>query len=163
LELAASLAGKADGELHIVNAWTAPAEGLLRSRAGFITEDVSRYVGDVFRDRANEVDALLRTTNVKTLKHRIHLVKGDATKVIPELARRRHIDLVIVGTLSRTGITGWLIGNTAEKILHQVNCSVLVIKPSELVLTLHLKRKPARSGRSKERTSGTRSTGTARK
>ncbi len=150
LEIAASLASKSGGDLHIANAWTAPAEALLRSRAGFMPEDVSKYARNVLNNQANQVDALLRRSNVKPLKHRTHLVKGEAGKVIPELVRRKRINLLVVGTLGRSGIAGWLIGNTVEKILHQVNCSVLVIKPSEFALSpVKSRRKAARSSRSK--------------
>ena len=163
LEIAAALAGKEDGELHIANAWRAPAEAGLRGRAGLMPEDINRYVSNVLNNQASQVDALLRRSNLKALKHRIHLIKGKAGEVLPALARRVRIDLLIVGSLSRSGIAGWFIGNTVEKILHQVNCSVLVIKPAELVLPSHLKQKSARSGRSKERMPSTRPTGTARK
>jgi hypothetical protein len=33
-----------------------------------------------------------------------------------------------IGTVSRTGIPGLFIGNTAEKILYRVDCSVLAVK-----------------------------------
>ena len=151
LGIAASMVFKEGSELHIANAWMAPAEGQLRNRAGFTTEAVGKYLRHVLRDRTKEIDALLRTVNVKTPKHRIHLVKGDATKVIPELVRRRHIDLLIVGTLSRTGIAGWLIGNTAEKLLRRVDCSVFVVKPDGSIPLVRSKQKsvgPGHSGNS---------------
>jgi len=34
-----------------------------------------------------------------------------------------------MGTVGRTGIQGFFIGNTAEEILNQVECSVLAVKP----------------------------------
>jgi nucleotide-binding universal stress UspA family protein len=63
------------------------------------------------------------------LKPQIHLVKGWARKEIPALAKRIDADLVVMGTVARTGISGFLIGNTAETILNQIDCSVLAIKP----------------------------------
>jgi nucleotide-binding universal stress UspA family protein len=39
------------------------------------------------------------------------------------------IDLLVMGTVCRTGIAGFLIGNTAEEVLNQVDCSVLTVKP----------------------------------
>lgn len=36
---------------------------------------------------------------------------------------------MVMGTVARTGISGFFIGNTAEKILRNVNCSVLTVKP----------------------------------
>ena len=34
-----------------------------------------------------------------------------------------------MGTVARTGIPGYLISNTAEKILTEINCSILAVKP----------------------------------
>ncbi|MDZ7686912.1 MAG: universal stress protein [Gammaproteobacteria bacterium] len=39
------------------------------------------------------------------------------------------VDLLVMGTLSRSGIPGMLIGNTAERVLNDVDCSVLTLKP----------------------------------
>ncbi len=50
--------------------------------------------------------------------------------MIPELADELDADLVVMGTVGRTGIAGLLIGNTAETILERIGCSVLAIKPS---------------------------------
>ncbi len=49
--------------------------------------------------------------------------------MIPELAYKEKVDLIIMGTVCRTGIAGFFIGNTAEKVLQQVHCSVLTVKP----------------------------------
>jgi len=37
--------------------------------------------------------------------------------------------LVVIGTVGRSGVPGLLIGNTAEKVLSTVDCSVLTLKP----------------------------------
>ena len=38
-------------------------------------------------------------------------------------------NLLIMGTIARSGISGILIGNTAERLLPHVPCSVLALKP----------------------------------
>jgi nucleotide-binding universal stress UspA family protein len=58
-----------------------------------------------------------------------HLPKGWARDELPLLARRVAADIVVLGTLARTGVPGLLMGNTAEAILHQIDCSVLALKP----------------------------------
>jgi universal stress protein E len=63
------------------------------------------------------------------LKPQTHLVKGWARKEIPIMAKRLEADLVVMGTVARTGIPGFAMGNTAETILSQLDCSVLAIKP----------------------------------
>ena len=157
MNIAAAMARKERSELHITNAWSAPAEGLLRSRSGLVAEDVGRYVSSVLKNQTKEVELLLSKANATRLKHRVHLVKGAAINVIPELARRTHIDLLIMGTMSRSGIVGWFVGNTAEKILQHVDCSVLIVKPTVPILPSRLKQKPVRSTRRKAVTASSRS------
>ena len=49
--------------------------------------------------------------------------------MIPELAREIKADLIVMGTVARTGISGFFMGNTAETILNRLDCSVLAVKP----------------------------------
>jgi nucleotide-binding universal stress UspA family protein len=75
---------------------------------------------------------------VAYLKPKVHLIKGFAGDVIPELVKEYQIDLVTMGTVGRTGIPGFLMGNTAETILNRINCSVLAIKPEGFVTPVTL-------------------------
>ena len=68
----------------------------------------------------------------------MHLLKGDAGELIPDLAIQERADLVIMGTVGRTGIAGFFIGNTAEKVLDVVDCSVLTVKPDSFVTPVRL-------------------------
>jgi nucleotide-binding universal stress UspA family protein len=38
-----------------------------------------------------------------------------------------------MGTVARTGVRGFIMGNTAETVLEQIDCSVLAIKPQGFV------------------------------
>ena len=60
-----------------------------------------------------------------------HLAEGDAEAVIPDLAQEIETDLIVVGTIGRDGLSGVLIGNTAEALLDKVGGDVLVIKPND--------------------------------
>ena len=59
----------------------------------------------------------------------LHLIKGDAKHIVPTIARELDVDLIVMGTVARTGIAGFFMGNTAESILTQLDCSVLTVKP----------------------------------
>jgi nucleotide-binding universal stress UspA family protein len=54
------------------------------------------------------------------------------------LAQQLEVDLVVMGTVARTGIPGLIMGNTAEAILEQLDCSVLAIKPPGFVTPVSL-------------------------
>lgn len=55
------------------------------------------------------------------------------------LAAEHGIDLIVMGTVCRIGVAGFFIGNTAENVLQQADCSVLTIKPEGFVSPVKLK------------------------
>lgn len=63
------------------------------------------------------------------LNPRLHRVKGWARTEIPALAKQLAADVIVMGTVARTGVPGSIMGNIAETILNQSDCSVLAIKP----------------------------------
>ena len=56
---------------------------------------------------------------------------GDAEKVVPFIANQLKAEIVVIGTVRRKGIKGKLIGNTAEKVLHNLHTDLLVISPDQ--------------------------------
>lgn len=48
---------------------------------------------------------------------------------IAKYAEANQIDLLVLGTNARQGLAGVFIGNTAERLLPVINCSLLVVKP----------------------------------
>lgn len=138
LEMASSLALAEFAELHIVHAWDAIGESAMRYGAFMRTpeETVNAYVEEVRRQHTANLDHLIcelatyvGPDALDYLKYQTHLVKGSARKEIPALAKSINADIVVMGTVGRTGIPGFVIGNTAETILSQIDCSVLAIKP----------------------------------
>lgn len=63
----------------------------------------------------------------------LHIEEGPADVLIPFAAHKWQAAVTIIGTVARTGITGALIGNTAEVILDAVESDVLVLKPDTLM------------------------------
>ncbi|KAA1192754.1 hypothetical protein F0M18_08860 [Pseudohalioglobus sediminis] len=56
-----------------------------------------------------------------------HVIKGSAAPVISQLADDIAVDLIIIGTVGRSGIKGSVVGNTSEKILDHTAADVLVV------------------------------------
>ncbi len=131
MDLATSLSKLDGSELHIVNAWRIQEEKALR-HSGFAR--VSGAEVDLLvearrkRSEANLTE-LLRGYPDDGAKRQVHLLKGAARQVIPDLADKKRVELIVMGTVARTGIRGLIIGNTAEAILNRVHCSVLAVKP----------------------------------
>lgn len=91
-----------------------------------LTVEVSETIDrQSIRDRINkEIDAL-DTSPAAT----IHILDGSPATAIQDFLKQHPIDLLVLGTLARSGVQGLLIGNTAERLLTQVSCSVLAVKP----------------------------------
>jgi len=65
--------------------------------------------------------------------HLFNDVGGLPDEGILRFIDEHQIDLLIMGTIGRSGILGVMIGNTAERILPELTCSLLAIKPEEFV------------------------------
>lgn len=62
-----------------------------------------------------------------------HLVRGRPSDLIVSFAQDNDVGLLVMGTVGRTGIPGLLIGNTAERVIDLVRCSILALKPQGFV------------------------------
>ncbi len=64
-------------------------------------------------------------------RSRQYLVGRLPVDAIAEAARKSHSAIVVMGAISRSGYKRLLIGNTAEKILDELPCDVMVVKPAK--------------------------------
>jgi len=145
LDQACSLALTDSASLHVIHAWEAFSAKYIRSRGDKTHEDMAVYVEKDRSLHQNGLNKLMdqlserigRNVYQKLSLH-LHLPQGDAQKLIPELSASQQADLVVMGTVARTGIPGMIIGNTAEAVLDQLDCSVLAVKPSGFVTPVRL-------------------------
>jgi len=107
-------------EAHVVHAWGDPVE-LPQMPAGY-TEQVRKAAREA-------LDALLAPYGDAIAAENVHLVPGKPADAIDELVEQGGFDLLVMGTVVRTGLEGFLIGNTAEELLGKVRCSILALKP----------------------------------
>jgi nucleotide-binding universal stress UspA family protein len=137
LQLAGSMARNDAAELHIVHVWSLFAERYLHNSG--MTEkqfqDAKEYEKEQHKQR---FDSLLNRFDVTGLKLHVHLVEGDPVELIPKLVTDLSIDLLVMGSVGRAGIAGFLIGNTAEEVFNQVDCSLLTLKPEGFVTPVTL-------------------------
>jgi universal stress protein E len=96
----------------------------------------------------------IRAAAEKTMQERLQELQPEATGVsvqvhfaegvgVPDVAIQQfiaehHIDLLVMGTIGRAGMEGILIGNTAERLLPEVDCSVLAVKPPGFISPVKL-------------------------
>ena len=127
LELATSLAKLEKSELHVVHAWVLYSESLLRLLVG----KLDKLASDTRKVHRKWLNALLDSYEIPHDRRRVHLVEGRSRDVIPALAKKQRVELIVMGTAARTGLPQFLIGNTAEDVLNRVDCSVLTVKAED--------------------------------
>lgn len=76
--------------------------------------------------------------NMKALRQKFginedhtHVREGFPEEVIPEVAKELQAELVVLGTVGRTGLSAALLGNTAEHVISRLKCNLLAIKPAK--------------------------------
>lgn len=127
LKAAAALQSKLRGELHVMHAFQpAPILPVGSGAGGFeIAAQLEQDAESAARARFTQA---LRGASVET--RRRHLVWGHAIDAIPSTARATRAAIVVMGAVSRSGIRRLFIGNTAEQVLDDLPCDVLVMKPA---------------------------------
>ena len=129
MQLASSLSRMEGCDLEVLHAWNLAGRDLETSRSESTESKMNELVE---RNRAVHDDAvrrLLSDIDLNGTEPDVSLPRGEPWAIIPRFARDHAVDLIVMGTVTRTGISGFFIGDTAEQVLQQVDCSVLAIKP----------------------------------
>jgi universal stress protein E len=72
----------------------------------------------------------------------LHLETGAAHRILPDLARKLRVDVLVMGAVSRRGIDRLIIGSTAERTIDRAHCDVLVVKPRRFRTTVPRRSSP---------------------
>lgn len=84
-------------------------------------------------DTNDRLKAWCAETLAPSSLHAVHVHWGTPWKVLVDRSRRWRCDLVILGAVGRSGLSGILVGNTAEKMLNHHSGSILTVKSPEFV------------------------------
>ncbi|HAT1875072.1 TPA: universal stress protein [Legionella pneumophila] len=130
LELSHSLNTFYQGKLSILSCWEFELENYLRDSVWIkVSEDeLEKMVVEEQKDHGLLLRELINRSQISG-EYQIEKPKGQPEEVIPEIITHKKIDILVMGTVARTGISGFIIGNTAENILQKIDCSLLALKP----------------------------------
>ena len=132
VKLAHTLAERFEADLHVLHAIKYHFEPQMRDLIVSLDE-VEEYRSRTREDaerQVNEVISRCGLDNDIALDHR-HVAVGSSATMIQNAVKDLSVDLVVMNTLGRAGLKGLLVGNTAEKVLNHLTCSVLAIKPDD--------------------------------
>lgn len=135
-ELAKSISHYLGGVFSIAHAWWDYDELFLKRRMD------SREFAAMAKANLNEIttrlDRFLVRHDSSVDADNVHLIKGTVPEGISAFIQQNAVDLVVMGTVARSGVAGMIMGNTAETIINHMECSVLAIKPSSFVSPIRM-------------------------
>jgi nucleotide-binding universal stress UspA family protein len=139
LALSRSLADACSGKLDIISCWDYEHENTLRSNAWvrLSEREVKEIVLDTQSRHKDLLEDIIRESNIGG-KIQVHHLRGAAEQMIPTTIEDKQIDILVMGTVARTGISGFFIGNTAENVLQKLRCSLIALKPNGFVSPVKL-------------------------
>ena len=117
--------------ISVLHAWSLFGEQLLRHH---MTErEMDEALRAAERQASDGLAAFLATFGDRAGQVHVESIKGEPQHVIPRFVTDHDVDVVVMGTVARKGLAGFLIGNTAETVLRELRGSVFAVKPPRFV------------------------------
>ncbi|TKB07141.1 universal stress protein [Desulforhopalus sp. IMCC35007] len=139
IELTYSLAQREKGEAHYLHVWRLEHEVMMRGpRFNVTDEEITSIKQELYNKRLSQLQDLLDSRHISYQTAHIHMKEGKTEEVIKKVISDFGIDVVVMGSVARSGIPGLLIGNKAEKILTTISCTVLTVKPDGFISPITL-------------------------
>jgi universal stress protein E len=121
----------ANAKLNLVNTYPATPVNIAieipEFNPGLYNESVKKHHIESTNELANEFNLT---------SDQCFIEEGLPEDVIPDVANRLNSELVVIGTVGRTGLSAALVGNTAEHVIDSLDCDVLALKPDGYVSPL---------------------------
>ena len=102
------------------------------------------YLDDLETDAQQLLQASLERVQRAGLQGDALLVPGTPAQAIMDTAAEQGVDLILMGTHGRTGLTHVFLGSVAEHVVRQAPCPVLVIRKAAEVPPVAEETTPAR-------------------
>lgn len=127
LALARRLAAEAGAVLHLLHvAETVDVPGLY----GDVDNPLLDAFPEIHARFREEMEAELAATGGPDVPVKYHLEDGRPADVIVDLAAEEGIDLIVLTSHGRTGLSRFVMGSVAERVVRAAPCPVLTVKPT---------------------------------
>lgn len=128
---AQQMAAMLSAKTHLVNAFPGTPVNIAIEIPEFNPQEYNSTM------KHHHTDALTKlATQFDIAPEHSHVQEGMPEDVIPAIAKTLDAEMVIIGTIGRTGLSAAIIGNTAEHVIDRLDCDVLAVKPANFVCPL---------------------------
>lgn len=131
-ELAIEMAAKFGAELTLLHVYA------LQIYVGPLGETYPLSAESVYKiqdDAERALERIRQRASAAGVPTKMNIVEGIVSDVIIAAAKNASMDLIVMGTHGRTGITHLLLGSAAEKVVRMAPCPVLTVRALRLPTT----------------------------
>lgn len=136
VSVSAAVAAALTAKLHVLHVYDTEELYGAPTISDEVRAEFSYYRRRARRNAFERLEQLLEAQSMDHGTATFHVSQGNPYQVINSTAKRLDVGLVVMGSVGRRGLSALLIGNTAEKVLHTSDRSLLVIKPVEVAAEL---------------------------
>lgn len=86
----------------------------------------------LLQQQKEEFDTFLKNFHINKHLHQVKIEQGEPEEEILNEIRKQGIDLLIMGTTGKTGLSKILLGSVTEKVTREVPCNFIVTNEAEL-------------------------------
>ena len=129
LSVAGELSTALGGELHVFHAFDVSTA--LAVSTDSMTMPLALPINDLADVlRVQHSEAVARLCSAHAIPpERTHVHQGSTREVLLTLTEQLRADAVVMGAISRSGLKGLFLGNTAEDVLDRLHCDLVIVKP----------------------------------
>lgn len=127
LDWALTLKDLGDAQLTVFQAWTVFGGSVLRSKLS--PAEFDAFVQTARRAAEEALAGVLEPFKDRLADVTIESAHGEPEDTVLRFVESHGTDVVVMGTVARTGVAGLVMGNTAERVLQRLRGSVLAVKP----------------------------------
>jgi nucleotide-binding universal stress UspA family protein len=94
----------------------------------FTEAEIKRY--DEGRQSAaeNYLDQLVSRLDYGRVNIKAEVLAGKAAESLADYANRNKVDLIVIATHGRSGVSRWVWGSVADRLLHSSHAPVLMVR-----------------------------------
>jgi nucleotide-binding universal stress UspA family protein len=123
LEYASTLAAEANAKLQIAHVHDISDMSAALGEAGFLYEESWKQEDAASRESLHKV-----VPTVAGVKYEHHYLTGVPITAIVDFAADNQIDLIVMASHGRSGISRLVMGSIAEGVMRKAQCPVLIVK-----------------------------------
>lgn len=117
-------AQQTQAEIHLIHSYNVVPQSAIFDE--HLTVDFEAFQQQAKEQHTDSLHQLLKELHLSDAV--LHLEAGEVHKVLPEIAKRERIDVVVMGTLARGVLDRFLLGSSVERVLDTLTCDVLLVK-----------------------------------